>query len=237
MNFFKKNDLLDTRAKQENHLISVIKNELRKDSCVILPVPSFGHSQEVLKIIDNAMLSNILPQVPIYVDGSINIVFPLFERQFQSTRRTFVSKNVKITKRNTELSDIAKGSRIIIASPKNYFSEYSRSFQLIRTAVEKKLNTVVLSLSKIDTYYFQNNLSSPVKEILDQTRIHYYRIETHLLPSHLFKLISVLKPQTTVLVHSDVKDDISTELSNIHPLEYPRSSSIVQSINKMPIYL
>ena len=64
-------DITPSKPQSENMLLQSILKSLNKNGKVLMPVPAVGRSQEVLMILDRFIKQNLLPDVPIYLDGMI----------------------------------------------------------------------------------------------------------------------------------------------------------------------
>ena len=66
-----KNDILPPRKESEEKLIELINKTIERKGKVIIPELGLGRAQETMLILEDAMRSGVLPQVPIYIDGMI----------------------------------------------------------------------------------------------------------------------------------------------------------------------
>jgi len=66
-----KNDVLPSRKEAEEQLIQTIKETIEKKGKVLIPELGLGRAQETMLVLEEAMKKNLLPKVPIYVDGMI----------------------------------------------------------------------------------------------------------------------------------------------------------------------
>jgi uncharacterized protein len=66
-----KNDVLPSRKESEELLVKEIKDTIEKDGKVLIPELGLGRAQETMLILEDAMASGRLKQVPIYIDGMI----------------------------------------------------------------------------------------------------------------------------------------------------------------------
>lgn len=64
-----KNDILPQRKDAEEKLINIIKKSIERGGKVLIPELGLGRSQETMLILEDAMKSGKLPNVPIYIDG------------------------------------------------------------------------------------------------------------------------------------------------------------------------
>jgi len=66
-----RNDVLPSRKESEEQLIQTIKETIEKKGKVLIPELGLGRAQETMLILEEAMKKNLLPKVPIYIDGMI----------------------------------------------------------------------------------------------------------------------------------------------------------------------
>lgn len=66
-----KNDVLPKREDSEQMLIDCVKKTIERKGKVLIPELGVGRAQETMLILDDAMKKNLLPKVPIYIDGMI----------------------------------------------------------------------------------------------------------------------------------------------------------------------
>jgi len=66
-----RNDVLPSRRDSEDQLIQEIKSTLNKKGKVLIPELGLGRAQETMLVLVEAMEKNLLPKVPVYIDGMI----------------------------------------------------------------------------------------------------------------------------------------------------------------------
>ena len=66
-----KNDILPPRKDAEDMLINAIKKTIERKGKVLIPELGLGRSQETMLIIEQAINSGVLPNIPVYIDGMI----------------------------------------------------------------------------------------------------------------------------------------------------------------------
>ena len=66
-----KANVLPRRQESEEQLINEIKSTIEKKGKVLIPELGLGRAQETMLILEDAMKNNLLPKVPIYIDGMI----------------------------------------------------------------------------------------------------------------------------------------------------------------------
>ncbi len=66
-----KNDILPPRAQSEEELLEIVNKTIANGGKVLIPELGLGRAQETMLILEDAMKKNLLPKVPIYIDGMI----------------------------------------------------------------------------------------------------------------------------------------------------------------------
>lgn len=64
-------NVLPPREESEKQLISEIKQVIERDGKILIPELGLGRAQETMLILEEAMRKNLLPKIPIYIDGMI----------------------------------------------------------------------------------------------------------------------------------------------------------------------
>jgi len=66
-----KNNLLPSRKEAEDELLKTVRETIEKGGKVLIPELGLGRAQETMLILEEAMRQELLPKVPIYIDGMI----------------------------------------------------------------------------------------------------------------------------------------------------------------------
>jgi len=66
-----KENVLPPRQDSENHLIEIIKKVIERKGKLLIPELGLGRAQETMLIIENAIATGLLPEIPVYIDGMI----------------------------------------------------------------------------------------------------------------------------------------------------------------------
>ncbi|HLD38418.1 MAG TPA: beta-CASP ribonuclease aCPSF1 [Candidatus Nanoarchaeia archaeon] len=66
-----KNNLFPPRQKAEEEIIELIKKAIERKGKVLIPELGLGRAQETMLIIEDAVKSGKLPNIPVYIDGMI----------------------------------------------------------------------------------------------------------------------------------------------------------------------
>ncbi len=64
-------DVTPSRQKSENALAQIISETIAKGGKVLIPVLAVGRAQELQLVIENLMKNNLIPKVPVFLDGMI----------------------------------------------------------------------------------------------------------------------------------------------------------------------
>ena len=79
-----KTDILPPRKEAEDKLLDIVNKTIERGGKVLIPELGLGRSQETMLILEDAMKTGLLKQVPIYIDGmiwdinAIHTVYPDF---------------------------------------------------------------------------------------------------------------------------------------------------------------
>ena len=63
-----------SRIEAERQLITVIKKTIERGGKVLIPTLSVGRAQEIMLVLAEAMENNIIPKIPVYIEGMIDEV-------------------------------------------------------------------------------------------------------------------------------------------------------------------
>lgn len=66
--------LQEPRQQAEEKLIQIVRRTVERKGVVLIPVFAAGRGQEILLVLNEAMNSKLLPEIPIYVEGLVNEV-------------------------------------------------------------------------------------------------------------------------------------------------------------------
>jgi KH/beta-lactamase-domain protein len=124
-----RNDYQTDQEDSERKLKHVIRNTLEGDGNVLIPAFAVGRSQEIMLVLEEAMRSGDIPEVPIHLDGmiweatAIHTTYPeylrddLRERIFHDDQNPFLAEQFNhIDGGEEERQDVADGDPSIILS-------------------------------------------------------------------------------------------------------------------------
>jgi len=101
-----RDNVLPPRRQSEEQIIETIKETIAKKGKVLIPELGLGRAQETMLVLEEAMKNNLLPKVPIYIDGmiwDINGIHTAYPDFLNSNVRNDVFKD-----NNPFISDIFK---------------------------------------------------------------------------------------------------------------------------------
>ena len=120
-----KNNVLPPRKDSEELMINEIKETIDKKGKVLIPELGLGRAQETMLILEEAMRSNRLPKVPIYIDGmiwdinGIHTAYPDFlnsqiRREIFQDNNPFISDTFKRVGSSSERKEVIEGGPCIV---------------------------------------------------------------------------------------------------------------------------
>lgn len=242
----------------EQNLIQIIKDTLEKKGKVVMPVLGVGRAQEVIVVLDEAMNKNLIPKVPVFVDGmvwdvtAIHTTYPeFFNRKissqiFNGKNNPFLSENLKRVGSQKERKKIVEeeGPCVILATSGMLVGGPS-VFYLEELAEDPK-NTLVFTC-----YQGPGSLGRKIEEgateILKrigksvQTIKMKLRVETvrgfsgHATRSELISYIKKMNPmpRRIVVVHGE-KSSVLDMASTLHQ-KYRVETSAVRNLDTLRI--
>jgi len=225
------------RKEQEKFIIESVSNALNQHQLIVFPTQATGHAQELIKIIDNAMLNGSINTVPVFLDGFINEVLKIYRKEFRRQKSDFCSSNVQNRAKDMRIEDILTFPTIIITTSKNFLKSNSRSYDYVSHISNKNLPNLIMSQFDPSAPHTFTKLSLDMQNLLLNLNAVPFRLETHISAKDSINLILKLKPTQVILTHSIVRSSISRSLEGLHPLDFPKNCSVIQSINNMPIYI
>ena len=120
-----KNNILPSRRESEEALIKEIKVAIDRGGKVLIPELGLGRAQETMLILDEAMKTNKMPKVPIYIDGmiwdinGIHTAYPDFlnsqvRRDIFQDKNPFVSDTFKRVGSPGERKEVIEGGPCVV---------------------------------------------------------------------------------------------------------------------------
>ncbi|MDP6641787.1 MAG: beta-CASP ribonuclease aCPSF1 [Candidatus Nanoarchaeia archaeon] len=102
-----RDDMNPTRKECEEYLLKTIKTTIDRKGKVLMPVLGVGRSQEMMLILERAMRENLIPKIPIYVQGIVWDVTAI-HTTYPDFFNPKVKRNIFHRDENPFLSDIFK---------------------------------------------------------------------------------------------------------------------------------
>jgi uncharacterized protein len=120
-----KSNVLPRREESEAQLINEIKATIEKKGKILIPELGLGRAQETMLILEEAMRKNLLPKVPIYIDGMIwdingvHTAYPDFlnshvRREIFQDNNPFVSEVFQRVGSPTERKNVIEGGPCVV---------------------------------------------------------------------------------------------------------------------------
>jgi len=118
-------NVLPPRRESEEQLINEIKQVIERDGKVLIPELGLGRAQETMLILEEAMRKNLIPKVPIYIDGmiwdinGIHTAYPDFlnanvRREIFQENNPFVSDTFIRVGSPTERKEVIEGGPCVV---------------------------------------------------------------------------------------------------------------------------
>ncbi|RLF09899.1 MAG: beta-CASP ribonuclease aCPSF1, partial [Thermoprotei archaeon] len=119
-------DVMPVRQQTEEAFIQAVNRALARGGKVLIPVLSVGRAQEIMLVLVEAISQNLLPSVPIYVEGmvqeatAIHTAYPeelareVRNKIFYEEQNPFLSENFVTVKSRSARPDIVEGEPCII---------------------------------------------------------------------------------------------------------------------------
>ncbi|MBI2628880.1 beta-CASP ribonuclease aCPSF1 [Candidatus Pacearchaeota archaeon] len=148
-----KNDVMPPRSESENTIIELIKKTIEREGKVLIPELGLGRAQETMLILDDAIKSGKLPQIPIYIDGmiwdinAIHTAYPDYLSQnvknlvFQD-KNPFVSDTFKRVGSAMERKEVIEGGPCVVLATSGMLVG-GASVEYFRHFANNKRNTII----------------------------------------------------------------------------------------------
>lgn len=176
-----KNDILPPRKDAEDMLINAIKRTIERKGKVLIPELGLGRSQETMLIIEQAIKSGVLPNIPVYIDGmiwditAIHTAYPNFlsnivKAQIFADNNPFASEIFKRVGSTQERQQVFEGGPCVVLATSGmlvggasveYFKEFAGS----------KNNNIIFVC-----YQGIGSLGRQVQEGIEEVK---YQVENH----------------------------------------------------------
>lgn len=233
-------DDTNSRESEINKFINELKkNLIYTNGNILIPAFSIGRAQEVAMILKEAMSSEIIPKIPVYIDGTAKIVSRIYEKHGVKIYDNFIKEAPSnliynfdeessiIISSSGMLLENCKASRYaekIMTKPENaiiftgYLSPESKGKKLLE-AYENEQETFKL-----------NNKKLPLNCLVSSVNLG-----AHVTQKGIINLIEKVNPKKVVLIHNNSyfsENNLYMKLKK----EF-RNIEILQGYNRLVMYL
>ena len=171
-----KDNILPQREDAEKELIESVKKVIERGGKVLIPELGLGRAQETMLVLDDAMKKDLLPKVPIYIDGmiwDINAIHTAYPDFLNSTIRQsvfqgenpFVSDIFKRVGSPQERKVVVEGGPCIVLATSGMLNG-GASVEYFREFAPNKLNGLLFVC-----YQGVGSLGRQVQEGLKETKM------------------------------------------------------------------
>lgn len=218
--------LHSNREVEEQRLVEKVSKIIDNKGKVLIPVFALGRSQEVLLILKKAINKKQLPNTPIYVDGMVQNINAVFERnplylkeslgkKILREKEVFYDKNVcrvlddkmrqKIVEENTPCI-IVSSSGMLIGGRSEYYAsklvENSKNAIILTGYQDEESNgRILLNLMNEEKEKRRLKLDGKVYSV--NCDVDIIGLSAHADKQEIKNLITMLKPKTVVLGHGE----------------------------------
>jgi len=147
-------DVQPTRETAERDLIKIIRRTIKRKGKVLIPVLAVGRAQELMIVLEEAMRTGQLPDVPIYLDGmiweatAIHTAYPEYlsknvrDQIFHQEHNPFLSKCFGHVPNSTKRKEIMEGDPVIVLATSGMLIGGS-SVEYFKSFAPDPLNTII----------------------------------------------------------------------------------------------
>jgi hypothetical protein len=171
-----KDDNLPPREECENFLIEHVKRIIERNGKVLIPELGLGRAQETMLILEDAMQKNLLPKIPIYIDGmiwDINAIHTAYPDFLNSTikQKIFAGENLfssDVFKRigsSQERKEVFEGGSCVVLATSGMLNG-GASVEYFREFASNKNNAIIFVC-----YQGMGSLGRQVQEGLKETTV------------------------------------------------------------------
>ena len=171
-----KDNLLPQRQDAEKQFIDIIKKTIERKGKVLIPELGLGRAQETMLIIEDAIKTGELPEIPVYIDGmiwdinAIHTAYPDFlsnyvRNQIFQDKNPFVSGIFKRVGSSAERKQVVEGGPCVVLATSGMLVG-GASVEYFREFASSKKNTVCFVC-----YQGVGSLGRQVQEGLKETKM------------------------------------------------------------------
>jgi uncharacterized protein len=182
-------DMQPTRKECEEFLISILKEKIEAKGKILIPVLGVGRAQDILLIVEEAVRTGLIPEVPVYVDGmvwdvtAIHTTYPEFMNRdikkqiFGQDTNPFLSKIFIRVASQDEREEVIKSKKPCIVIATSGMLTGGASVEYFRNFAENKKNAVVFV-----SYQGEGSLGRKVQRGEKQVTVETYGGKQEMLP-------------------------------------------------------
>ncbi len=148
-----KNDILPGRKEAEDALLAIIKKTIERKGKVLIPELGLGRSQETMLILEQAVSSGLLENIPVYIDGmiwditAIHTAYPNFlsnsvKAQIFQDKNPFSAEIFKQVGSAQERQEVVEGGPCVVLATSGMMVG-GASVEYFRHLADSKRNSVV----------------------------------------------------------------------------------------------
>jgi Cft2 family RNA processing exonuclease len=223
----------ETFFKNMEKIIQLISNTIKLKGKVIMPIPAIGRAQEIATYLASKILSNELPRVNIFIDGSVRDAFKIYDRYYPMLKGYLkdIYLNVKSAGLIKEVSDairkdIIKSEQpyVVLTTPANL--RHGPSLIYVQEYILDERSTVIFTGKVEEKSIAKKLLMARRGELIDfegvalgkRCNVHLLEINEHGNVSDYLQLIKKSSVKGIILTHGN---DLTKEfLSNIFAKDF-----------------
>ena len=172
-----KDNILPSRKEAEEQIVNEIKKTIEKNGKILIPELGLGRAQETMLILEEAMKTDKLPKIPIYIDGmiwdinAIHTAYPDFlnsqvRRDIFQNKNPFVSDIFKRVGSQQERKEVIEGGPCVVLATSGMLVG-GASVEYLRHFAESKDNKICFVC-----YQGAGSLGKQVQEGAKQVRMN-----------------------------------------------------------------
>jgi len=240
-----KTDILPPRAEAEDKLIGLINNTLERGGKVLIPELGLGRAQETMMILEDAINTGKMPNIPVYIDGmiwdinAIHTAYPdflssrLMSLTFQD-QNPFLSNIFSRVGSPTERRNVIEGGPCVVLATSGMLTG-GASVEYLREFASSPKNSLIFVC-----YQGAGSLGRQIQDGLKETRmvvdgreenvkinleVHntVYGLTAHAGRNEIMSFFSRIspKPRRIIINHGEVSKslDLASSLYKLHRIE------------------
>ncbi len=225
------------RKELVDQLLRQVLSTIEREGNVLIPVFAFHRSQEMAKIIDQAMENGVLPDYRVYtisnlarrITGYFNSHKQFFTKEIQKQKQPFHFRHVKPLYRTGQIKEPA----IVICT--SGFGQAGASLHLLTEWATEDDNSVIINSgylppeSPLRVAKEKRELVEKGRKIPVEAEIDQIELSGHADQNELVELVRTMEPERTFLVHGelDQANALSEKISEVTEVYIPEKEEIV----------